>query len=275
MSLKENILKKILIKNSASAVTSSLSRHGDISGIDKKNAVLLLEAAGYRHEHIRDLDLYYKGIDHDRRRIVVLDAEFAIYNSSIEDVALRKSPTVKEMISIRNMKKIIWDSGVVLKKKTDTVDELAREAIDFLDLSVNMNELEDIMYHSMACIVERDMSATLEGILIFAELLGWESSHLKVKNASVRVFGKNTSTTGSFENAYSACISEAPRCFGPAVSFNGNSGKLCLTERIFDLDDPDQKALLEKFMSDCENSCMEGEAVFRRLCEMARSVYGL
>ncbi len=261
MSLKENILKKIIIKKAASEVTASLSLQGDSSAFDRKNAVILLEAAGYRHEHIRDLDLYYKGIDHDNRRIVVLDAEFAVYNTSMEDVVTRKSPTVKEMISIKNIRKILWDSGVILKKKVETVDELTREATDCLDLSVKEKELEDIMYYSMASLAERDMPGTLEGLGILAELLEWTVPPVKTGSASLKIFGR------SLRDSSSGSV------FGPAVSFSQNSGRICFTEKIFAVDDPEQKSGIEKFMSDCENACIEGDEVFRKLCEMVKIKY--
>ena len=53
------------------------------------------------------LDLYIKDIDAEKTRILVLDNDLAIYNTSVYDVAMRKSPTVKEMMNPFNVVKIL------------------------------------------------------------------------------------------------------------------------------------------------------------------------
>ena len=112
MSFKENLLKKIQIDRLADRVSASLKpREDGVVKVDKSAMQQLLEMASYRHLHERDLDLY---ISPDTTRILVLDNELARYATSVEDVALRKSPTLKEMLSIRNAIKILNDSDVVV-----------------------------------------------------------------------------------------------------------------------------------------------------------------
>ena len=63
------------------------------------------------------MDLYILGNTAKKKKILVLDNGLAIYHTTIEDVCMRKSPSVKEMISIRNTIKILNDEDVILGKK--------------------------------------------------------------------------------------------------------------------------------------------------------------
>lgn len=260
MKLKEAILKKIKIIDAAVSVADSLKSSAE-SKIDKQNAIFLLEAAGYKHEHLRDLDLYYKGIDEDRRRIIVLDSEFAIYNTSLKDVAIRKSPSIKEMLSFGNVKKILWDEGVIVQKKAGTVETIKKEALETQDIIVTKKEVEEIMYQSMASIAEKDEAGIMEGLIVLAELLEWSSPKFPIKTPAVLIKGKSVS------------IHESESQFGPAVVYGGKTRQICLTNEIFNIKDPDERSLFEKFTSGCEGAEASGEDVFRRLKDMVQTKY--
>ncbi|OQY05994.1 MAG: hypothetical protein B6I22_06690 [Desulfobacteraceae bacterium 4572_123] len=116
MSFKENLLKKINIDRTAQKVLNSIGPVGGDLKIDKQRMRSLLEIAAYEFRHVRDLHLYIQTHGPGTGRILVLDNDLAIYNTSIEDVAMRKSPTVKEMISIKNAIRILNDKDVVVSK---------------------------------------------------------------------------------------------------------------------------------------------------------------
>ena len=48
---------------------------------------------------------------------------------------MRKSPTIKEMISIRNAFKIINDKDVKISTKDESLKTIQKECIDLIDLS--------------------------------------------------------------------------------------------------------------------------------------------
>lgn len=262
MTLKETILKKIKIKDASKAVAESIRTIGD-SRIDKKNAIILLESSGYTHEHLRDINLYYKGIDPDKRLIIVLDSEFATYNTSLEDVAIRKSPTIKEMLSIGNVKKILWDEGVILQKKTGTLETITREAIERLEIVITKKSVEEIMYQAMASLAEGHDEGIMEGLMIFSELLEWSSPQVSIKTPSVFISGKIIRDSGPENN------------FGPALAYNRKSREIGLTEKVYGLFDENDRSAFEKFANENIGADIIGENVFRRLNEMVQSKYGL
>ena len=117
MSFKENLLKKIKIDKMARQAIASIGPVDSGRKIDKKIMRELLEMTGYTYKRKRDLDLYIEDIGAEKTRILVLDNDLAIYNTSVYDVAMRKSPTVKEMMNPFNVVKILKDTDVVISKK--------------------------------------------------------------------------------------------------------------------------------------------------------------
>ena len=134
MAFKENILKKIAINKTAKQVIHSIGPPDSGRKVDKAAMRQLLEMSPYTYRKERGLDLYLEDIESEKKKILVLDNDLAIYHTHIEDVALRKSPTVKEMISIRNAIKILSDSDVVTSKKEASVKTIQRECIEKLDI---------------------------------------------------------------------------------------------------------------------------------------------
>jgi len=107
MSFKENLLKKIRIDKLADQIISTIGPIDSEKKVDKQAMRTLIEMAPYEMRKERDLELYIKkNGPEEKKRILVLDNDLSIYHTNMEDVALRKSPTVKEMVSIKNIIKI-------------------------------------------------------------------------------------------------------------------------------------------------------------------------
>jgi hypothetical protein len=79
-----------------------------------------------------------------KTRILVLDNDLTIYHTTVEDVVLRKSPTVKEMVSIRNAIKILNDKDVVISKKEASLKTIRDICIDQLDLHYTAADIDGI-----------------------------------------------------------------------------------------------------------------------------------
>ena len=126
MSFKENILKQIRINKTAKQVILSIGPPDSGRKVDKDAMRRLLEMSPYTYRKERDLDLYLEDAESEKKKILVLDNDLAIYDTFVEDVVLRKSPTVKEMISIRNAIKILNDSDVVISKKEESVKTIQK-----------------------------------------------------------------------------------------------------------------------------------------------------
>jgi hypothetical protein len=61
----------------------------------------------FEHREVSGLQLYVRLLESDMMEVVVLDNELAVYHTSVEDVALRRSPHWQEMFSVKNIRKIM------------------------------------------------------------------------------------------------------------------------------------------------------------------------
>lgn len=174
MSLKENLLKKIQINALAKKVISSFGPPDSGMKIDKEAMRNLLEMSPYEPQKKRDLELYVTSGDGEKKKILVLDNELPIYLTTIEDVALRKSPYIKEMVSIRNMIKILKDSDVKISIKGESVKSVQKECLDLLDLSYSNADIEKIARDGAASLDSGYAAGVNESLILFAELLGYQ-----------------------------------------------------------------------------------------------------
>ena len=174
MSFKENLLKKIEIDRLAAKVITSLGPVDSGRKVDKEAKRTLLEIAGYTHRKERDLDLYLEDDTAEKGYILVLDNDLTIYDTSIEDVIIRKSPYVKDMISIRNIVKILNDKDVVISKKEESLKHVQQACIETLDLSYNASDISDLAIDGVASIESNYADGVIEVIDMFAELLGYK-----------------------------------------------------------------------------------------------------
>ncbi|MFO8084162.1 MAG: hypothetical protein R6U27_07585 [Desulfobacterales bacterium] len=176
MSFKEKLLRKIRIDKLASQVISSIGPADSDKKMDKQAMRTLLEMGPYKTQKERDLELYIKkNGSGDKKRILVLDNDLPIYQTDISDVALRKSPTVKEMVNIRNIIKILNDSDVVKSKKEESVRIVQKECIQQLDLHYTESDIDQIKDDGKVSLEMKDTEGVLEVLEIFAELLGFDS----------------------------------------------------------------------------------------------------
>ena len=127
MRFKENLLKKIEIDGLAENIRKTIGPADGTLRLDTDMMVQLLEIGGYPSHKERDLTLYRLDGDIDHGRFLVLDNDIAIYLTSAADIGLRKSPTVKEMVTFRNIKKILVDTDVVLSRKEESLNKIQRE----------------------------------------------------------------------------------------------------------------------------------------------------
>lgn len=133
MNSLENIKKKITVDFLVKKIEISLNTENGYSGIDKQSVKLLLGKCGYQSISKRGLELFEKNMP--EHHVIVNDALLGRYETSVSDVVLRKSPTIKEMISFKNARKILGDSDVLRSVKKDTLEYLRSSYINSLDFS--------------------------------------------------------------------------------------------------------------------------------------------
>ena len=144
MSFKENLLKKMEIDRLVRTVGSAIGPVDSGKRIDRAILAQLIAYFPWARRQERDLELCLETDGAQKTRILVLDNDLTIYNTTVDDVVLRKSPTVKEMISIRNAVKILNDKDVVVSKKEASLKTIQDICIGELDLNFTADDIEGI-----------------------------------------------------------------------------------------------------------------------------------
>ncbi len=189
MTFKENLLKKIRIDKLAVTVQRTIGTVESGLKVDKNTLRKLLVMSDYKKTKERDLELYIRPGSDGRDQILVLDNELAMYATTKEDVALRKSPTVKEMISIKNAVKILNDKDVIVCKKADSLERLHSDLITSLDLSFGSEDLDGIISDGTTALEGKDEDGVLETIVLFSELLGYVPAPKAFRIEAHRIWG--------------------------------------------------------------------------------------
>ncbi|SCY70953.1 hypothetical protein [Desulfoluna spongiiphila] len=215
MSFKENLLEKLSLDRMRQRVLSSLGPIGSSRKIDKKAMRGLLVAAGFRSFEIRGLELYLPDgtTDDEHQAILVLDNDLPVYKSTVDDVAMRKEPTLKEMISIRNAMRILNDSDVVTSRKEASVKGVYEEAVSRLDLSFTEADIKQLEYEGRAAVEWKDADSVVESVALFGELLTFvpEPAAFAIEHCLIR--GRLAEGSGK-------------ESFGPALVFHAGDGSL-------------------------------------------------
>jgi hypothetical protein len=254
---KENLQQKIAIDRLAKRVLATLGPPGSGRKADLDAMGRLLVMGPFEHRKERDMDLYLRSDDPERKTILVLDNELPFYHTTVDDVALRKSPTVKEMISIRNAIKILNDQDVLTSKRETSVGTVRRACIEQLDLSFDAGDVTAIAADGKAALAAGDAGAVAEALALLEELLGYETPGRGFQVRGFRITGRLTEE----ENAVQR--------FGPIIIYDETQGTLKLLEASIRSTDKDRTERLEKTATGDRKADREGDAVFETLAEKA------
>lgn len=189
MGFKENILQKIRFDQLHKTIVNSLRTPDNGRRLDKAAMATLLKYSTYEARKVRDLELYVKPESGQPPAILLLDNELKIYKTTPEDVALRKSPTVKEMVSIRNAIKILNDKDVVISRGRETADALLGELIGALDLAFSAADLDGLVADGQAAQENKYADGVLEILTIFMEILQWPPAPKSLSQAHYHIWG--------------------------------------------------------------------------------------
>lgn len=245
MGFRENLLQKIKIDDLARKVARSLQT-GDAAKFDKTAVRELLALGEYPEVNGRELALFIleKGTDTDR--MIVLDNGLGIYQTTLDDVLMRKSPTVKEMISIRNAKKILNDKDVLISKKTDSLETVRADVVGKLDLSFTPQDIDDLARDGKASLESSYGEGVLEILTLFAEILNYEKPPKAFAARHFYIRGKKSDKA----------------IFGPAFSYDQINGKLFFIDDTFDATRNSDTTRFKAILSGDESPSNKGGEVF-------------
>ena len=92
MSFKENLKVKIKLDRLLQKLVATIREPPGKRWLDKVLTQELLEMTDLEHKKVRDLHLYIRPLEGAIMEVLVLDNELPIYHTTVDDVALRKSP---------------------------------------------------------------------------------------------------------------------------------------------------------------------------------------
>jgi tRNA uridine 5-carbamoylmethylation protein Kti12 len=259
MSFKENLLQKINIDKMAKQVIASIGPAESGRKVDKKTMRNLLEMAAYTFRRKRDLDLFIEDVDTEKTRILVLDNDLAIYHTTVYDVAMRKTPTVKEMMNPFNVIKILKDTDVVISKKEESVKTIQKECIDRLDLSYNESDLDEIAGDGAASLEREYADGVIESIDLFAEILGYRTPPKAFRISHHKIIG-------ALRQKESGEV-----LFGPMVLYSMMHNSLKLIEQQTGSFDREKIEFIQDVVTGKTQASSEGPLVFEYLKKTALS----
>ncbi|NNG00331.1 MAG: hypothetical protein HKM93_13175 [Desulfobacteraceae bacterium] len=253
MGFKENLLEKITINALVRRIIQSWGSPESGQRLDTSAIRDLLAMTEYQKRKERDIELYVKPGFSDSGRILVLDNELKIYDTTIADVALRKSPTVKEMISIRNAIKILNDKDVVVSRKKDTVLAIQKELIDGLDLSFSPADIQGIAADGKDSLANTYADGVWEAVVLFAELLHYRPAPKVFQKMHFKIVGTVDKAPGN-----------APS-FGPVVGYSLIQNTLFCMDHTYDSGNRRDMTSYHDMLNGNETATIAGPAVFDRL----------
>ena len=150
----------------------------------------LLDLTDFEYKEIRSLQLYVRPFKDNIFEVVVLDNELPIYHTSVEDVALRKSPFRNEMFKLRNIIKIIFDKDVVVSRGKESVKKIHEIALQLLNLKYNKDDLALIVADANWGIINKSNSHIEDAFDLFFEILGFRSISFGEVQDGLQLFGR-------------------------------------------------------------------------------------
>ncbi len=215
----------------------------------------LLEMSPYKPQSVRDLELYIPPADGDIHKIIVLGNDLPMYKSSLDDIAMRRSPTIKEMISIRNAIKILNDTDVLVSKGSETLATIQKACLADLDLHFDKTDLDALADDGMAALENAYQDGVIECLSLFVELLEFEPAPKKLSRDHFYIVGKLLRSSGQIVR------------FGPAVFYGKIHNQIKLLEENILLSDPEKIEYFQKVAAGTAPASMEGAQVFQQLSQ--------
>lgn len=257
MSFLSNLKEKITIDTLTKRVKNSLSPPGTPQHLDREAVLSLLSKGDFTKKEERDLVMYVFRTENGENRILVLDNDLSVYRTTMEDVVLRKSPTVKEMISFRNIRKILNDTDVVVSKKEETIDTIYNILLSGLNLTYDAADMEKLEYNGKVALDTADTDGVREALLLFSEILDMDAPPPAFTIGGLVIYGKISKGR------------EEETLFGPVVSYSRVDNRLKYMAPVFSDKDPGAMETYRETAAGEKKPDIEGTAVFARLKEKA------
>jgi hypothetical protein len=257
MSFKENLKAKIKLDGLLHKISTTIRETPGQRRLDKRLTQELIDMTDLEHMKVRDLHLYIRPFEGESMEVLVFDNELPIYHTTVDDVALRKSPEWKEMFSIRNIKRVMNDQDVIVSKGKESLKRIHDRAMALLDLTYNRDDLAELVADGRQGLEQKSSEKVQESLDLFFEVLDFQPVSLGVLEHDLQIFARPKTNGGK------------GRVFEHPVFFDEDSISLGLRKGNFfpqkDLD----LAWVIQYAQGEKAADLQGAEVFEFLAELA------
>jgi hypothetical protein len=257
MSFKENLKAKIKLDRLLRKISATIREAPGQRRLDKQSTQELIEMTDLEYKKARDLHLYVRPFEGEIMEVLVFDNELPIYHTTVEDVALRKSPEWKEMFSIKNIKKVMNDQDVIVSKGKESLKRLYDSAVALLDLTYTRDDLAVLVADGRQGLEEKSLEKIQESFDLFFELLDFQPVSLGLLEHDLQIFARPKTNGGK------ATLLEDP------IFFDEDSFSLGLRKGTFSPQKDLDLAWVMQYAQGEKTADLQGTEVFEFLAEIA------
>ena len=257
MSFKENLKAKIQLDRLLRKLSATIRETPGQRRLDKDLTRKLIDMTDFEYIKARDLHLYVRPSEEEIKEVLVFDNELPIYHTTVDDVALRKSPEWKEMFSIRNIKRVLDDQDVIVSKGKESLKRLYADALELLDLDYDRGDLKLLVEDARQGLELKSPGQVQESFDLFFELLNFQPLSLEVLEQDLQIFARPTiagGTTATFEHP---------------IFFEEKNLLVGLKKGSFSPQSDSDLAWVTQYAQGKETANLQGSEVFKFLAELA------
>ena len=256
MPFKENLKAKIKLDRVLQKILATIREPPGKRSLDKVLTQELLEMTDLEYKKVRDLHLYIRSLEGAIIEVLVLDNELPIYHTTVDDVALRKSPYWQQIFSIRNIRKIMNDQDVIISKGKESLKRLHANALALLDLSYTRDDLALLLEDARRGLEQKSIAEIQESLDLFFTLLDFQAVSLGMLEQELQLFARPKANGG------------AVPAFEHLVLFNEENLSLGLKKGAFSPQNDSDLAWVLKCARGEEHPDLQGIDVFAFLAEL-------
>lgn len=257
MGFKENLKAKIDLDRLFRKILYTIKEPPETKWVDKELAREILDMTDFKHEEERKLDFYIRPLKDEVMEVLVLDNELPIYHTTVEDVALRKSPHWQEMFSIRNVKRIMNDQDVIVSKGKESLGRVYAVALAKLDLAYTLDDLEQLIEDARRGMEHGSAEEIRDSLELFFELIGFQPVYFEILEPDLEFFGRPVPESGA-----------APS-FEHLIIFNEGTLSVALRKGGFSPKNDSDLGWVTRYAQGLEAADFRDIAVFEFLAELA------
>ncbi|MBN2419353.1 MAG: hypothetical protein JXL81_08215 [Deltaproteobacteria bacterium] len=257
MSFKLNLKAKIRLDTLIKKLLSTIRDKPGRRWLDKGLVRELIEMTDFKQMKVRNLHLYLRPLGKENSVILVFDNELAIYHSTVEDIALRRSPYWQEVFSISNIKKIMNDKDVIISKGRESLERLHANALELLDLTCTRDDLMLLLEDGRNGLERKSVTQVRESLDLFVALLDFQLVSYRDLTQSLHIYAGIKSNGDNFNT------------FAPIILFDEKNLYLGMKKGPFRPHSDSELAWFIKYTMQKEEVDIKGIEVFKFLAELS------